>query len=477
MSLNKYPEAHQNETAHQAYWQYRARMVVFIINACWILTLGLNLLTFIALLYIVLVVCRFGANAFWITAVAFGAIGIVALIRKIRSGSLMSWRDGLVLLEDRLGLESGLSSAQDGAANWPQPRKIPRLFQPRMRWFLLPVLAWTAAWQIQVRPESYASASREMPSRGEKLKETIDKIKEQNLVDPKEVEKLVKSMEALSAQDPQKLFSHESMEAMDSFQERLDAAIDANEKALKSLEDTFSAMKNQPGEMDAGQRSELNHRMDKALDSLSSGALPLDPQLMKQLRDLSESTEMGGNGQQAMQALQRAHEGFESLDKQGKTGSQSQSRTPGESKKGDNQGTGNQNTNGPGSQKPGNGSTYGECEKNDEKSQGGTGGKNPSNNDKDGNSGISRGPGEAPLNLFEKPPSLTSQSETELESGKELDENSNEVTSITRRLPQVSAPESDKTDTDITTQSGTAAATWKDALTPDEEEILKQVLK
>jgi len=452
-------------------------MVVITINTFWILTLGLNLLTFIALLHLVLVICRFGADAYWISALAFSAIGVLAIIRKIRSGTLMTWQDGLILLEDRLGLESALSSAQDGHADWPLPRKIPRLYQPRKRWLLLPLLAWGLALQVPVGPESHAVASREMPSRGKELNETIDKIKEQKLVDPKELEKLTQTMEELAAQEPKNWFSHESMEAMDGLQERLDAAIDANEQALNSLQDAFSALKNQPIDSSSTGKSELDRKMDEALGNLSSGTLPLDPQLMKQLRELSNSTGSEADAQKAMEALKGAQEGFKSLNKQGQPGNGSRRANAGESRKSSNQGNGEQSRANPGSRQSANANSNGKSGEKDGKPGECQGGDQASKSGEKGSAGVSRGPGEAPLNLFEKPPGMTSELETQLESENNTGGDADEVINIIRRPPEVMAPAESSAGEDITTQNGTASATWKDSLTPDEEETLRQVLK
>lgn len=475
MSSKGNTEALRTRSTHEAYWKSRARMVVLIINACWILSLGVNLVTLMALLYIVLVICRFGANAYWITALAFSISSIVALTRRIRSGTFMSWQDGLILLEDRLGLESALSSAHDGAASWPPPQKIPRLFQPRVRWLLLPVLAVGTAWQVQGWPESYAVAAGEMPNRGKELKKTLDKIKEQKLVDPEEIEKLTQAMDDLNSQDPRNLLSHESMEAMDGLKERLDAAVDANQQALDKLQEAFSALKDQSTDSDSGKRREPGQKIEEALGNLSSGALPLDPQLLKQLRELSDSATEQEDSEKALQGLKDAQEAFGSLNDQGKPGP---GQTSGESGGGNNQGNGRKSGEHSESRQSGNGTSDGRGGNKDGKEpREGKGGNQTSNKGEKGSGGVSRGPGEAPLNLFEKPPAMTSQSEAELKSGNDKHDSADEVTEIIRRRPEVITPAQPNTDTDITTQNGTSSATWNDALTPDEEETLKQVLK
>jgi hypothetical protein len=475
-SEGKTEELRKNST-HEAYWQSRARLVVIIINAFWILTLGLNLITGMALLYIVLIICRFGADAVWFAALVFGLSSVLVLVRRIRNGTFMSWQDGLILLEDRLGLESALSSAHDGAAGWPPPKRIPRLFQPRVRLLVLPVLALSTAWLVPGGPESYAVTAGEIPNRTKQLQKTLDKIKEQKLVDPQEVEKLAQSMEELTRQDTRNWFSPESMEAIDNLQERLDAAIDANEKALNNLGDAFSALKNQPVDSDAGKRSDLVNKMEESLGNLSSGALPLDPQILNQLRDLSDSTGSADEAEKAIQALKGAQEGFGSLNEQGKPGSGSPGRTTGAPRKEGNQGTDKKSGDHSSSKQSGNGTCNGESGDKEGNTMKGKSGHQTSNNNGKGSGGIARGPGEAPLNLFEKPPAMTSQSDAELKSSNEQDDTADEITSIIRRRPEVLAPDENNIATDITTQSGSSAATWKDSLTPDEEETLKQVLK
>jgi hypothetical protein len=264
------------------------------------------------------------------------------------------------------------------------------------------------------------------------------------------------------------------MEAMDGLQERLDAAIDANQQALNNLEEAFAALKNQPTDSRSGPEGELHQKMDEALGNLSSGALPLDPQLTKQLQELANPMGAGSDPEKAIQALKGAQQGFESLKKQRENDQGSPNRGSGETKPGGKEGSDKHNGRHSGSGKSGTGENDGGK---DRKKGDGASGTSAGKEGTEKGDGVSRGPGEAPLNLFEKPPSMTSQSEVELESDEDRIDDSGEVIDVIRRTPQVLAPDENSGGRDVTLQKGVASATWNDSLTPDEEETLKKVLR
>jgi hypothetical protein len=248
-------------------------------------------------------------------------------------------------------------------------------------------------------------------------------------------------------------------EKQDALSERLEAAVDANQQALTTLEESVTTLKSQPAGLANESGRDVQENMNNALGALSTGALPLDPQLMKQLQQLSNPDGASGEDEKAMQALKGAQKGFESLKKKGKGGKSEQ--------KGENNG----------SDTPDGGSGKG----NDGSSQQIDGASKPgSGTSKDGDKadgGVSRGPGEAPLNLFEKPPSMTSQLDVELESDNVNVDTADEVVGVIRRAPQVLAPAGRSAGEEISSQDGAAAATWKDSLTPDEEKTIKEVLR
>lgn len=226
--------------------------------------------------------------------VAAGAAGALVSFLVARK-KFLSTADALVRLDADLRLHNRLTAASQGLGEWPRP--VPEAaFALRWNWQALswPPLAAAAlavAALLIPLPESRAktTSAKAEPASWTVTQEKFDALRKEEIAQRETVDELQKSLDALRKQPSDQWFRHESLEAGDHLQAQTEQGLRELQKHLESALGALEAAR----QIEQGQLAALEKPLDQALkDALRGmelGALPLDSEMLKNLKNLDPS--------------------------------------------------------------------------------------------------------------------------------------------------------------------------------------------
>lgn len=285
---------------HQALWNRNARRLARRMNT------GFWLAAFLPLLFaaglgqsFALVWLRKNEMASGPAWMIFGvlvlAAGVFAWHRQ--RGRFFSRRDALVYLEARLGLNNGLTAADDGISGWPERRPVPARVLPVWSWKrIAPWPVWTLAmialalWLPVTPATSLAPEDPVEPTAWSGIDSWIETLEDAEVFEEAALEDFREQVESLRRQDPEDWYDHSSLEATDALRQRTENAI---REALENLEKTaraFDVASEYPEGLPSGWEAALREELQEAIEGLESGLLRLDPELLALLREVDLSS-------------------------------------------------------------------------------------------------------------------------------------------------------------------------------------------
>ena len=229
------------------------------------------------------------------TWIVFAAIAAVAALAAWwhQKRRFFNRRDALVYLETRLGLNSGLTAADAGIADWPQSRPFPAAARPVWSWSrVAPWPAWTAlalalAIWLPLTPAATTPPRAPVePSAWGTLDSWIHTLEDAEVLEEAALDAFREQLESLRDQDPRDWYRHSSLEATDALQERTRSAIRELRDNLENLSRTLETADAYPDGLPSGLAEALREELRSALEGLESGLLRLDPELLAQLSEL-----------------------------------------------------------------------------------------------------------------------------------------------------------------------------------------------
>jgi hypothetical protein len=210
----------------------------------------------------------------------------------------VSWEEGLIRLEMKLGLEGALSCALAGVGEWPAGMDrlgtAPAGFRWRLTRAVLPGLlalgVLAASLVVPLGSHAKMAIGTEEPAAWGQMEDWLETLEEEEVVDPESAQQVRERIEQLRDRPEAEWFSHHSLEAGDSLKEALGQTIESMGLDLETAEQALAALQSAgTGAAEDGFRKQLAEQYQEAAERLKASALRLDPELMAQLAQLDPS--------------------------------------------------------------------------------------------------------------------------------------------------------------------------------------------
>lgn len=283
---------------NKEFWLQRARREAFRFNFGWWLQkfipwiIGLGLAG--AVVTLALRTAGHEPTAAGVAVLAGALVGSIVAWLQAR-GKFLNTNEALTRLDADLRLRNRLTSATQGVGDWPRPDDNAALAL-RWNWKSLwwppttALLLALAALLIQLPDgNAKATAAKVGPPAWTTTQEKLDELRKEEFVQEEAVDEFQKALEALRKQPSDEWFRHESLEASDHLQSQLDQSLGELQKNLETALGALEASR----EMEDSQLKALGQPLDealqKALQGLEMGKLPLDEKLLAQLKKLDVS--------------------------------------------------------------------------------------------------------------------------------------------------------------------------------------------
>ncbi len=382
------------------------------------------------------------------------AIGAFFLARR----RFISTSQALVRLESRLHLKNALTAAENGIAPWPSPpaeHRVqdgfawhwPRLLAP----FGIALLVVTISLAVPVtRVEGTSELPPSEPLAWEQMESWLETLEEEAVLEEDATKKFRDSIEALRERPEQEWFAHSSMEATDTLRDSLNHEIRQLATETSVAQRNLSALQAYSAQMSEAVKAQLGAEFSEALRNLQMNELSLNQDLMQALNSIDPSKlgQLDSLSSEQMKQLQEALKKLSDACKQC---------------------SGNQ---------PGLGKGFSEDETALMKKILGSCNKPGAGNcNKPGQSGITRGPGTAPITMGEEQRLNTDNLE-----GVQNPDFSNALPADLMGLG-VTEHEIDETLTGPTAAGALNSngqggeAIWRDSLLPEDKAVLKRYFK
>ena len=246
-----------------------------------------------------------------------------------------SIEQSLVRLESDLELHNALSSARAGVRGWPD---VPDSSHVKMQWqwprMLLPLFGGlcllTSSAFIPIGERSKEVYSATAPKGFTDLAESIEELDLNEVVDEEYIEDIEEKMEELSDANSEDWFSHASLEAIDSLRESHQNNAAQLEQDLRKSERAINALNQQDAKLSQENRERLLSEFGQALDSMNSGAMKPNKELMEKLKGLDPKSLKGIPKEQLDAMRKKMREHAERLDQQQKKNGGDIGEEPGE---------------------------------------------------------------------------------------------------------------------------------------------------
>ncbi len=285
------------KTTRAAFWRRQAALTAWRHNASRALAefLPLGLGVSIVFACALLVVRQHGGAGLRWCWFAYGAgllaAGLVAVWRSRRD--FFNLGDALVRLEWHLGLHNRLSAAAAGVGDYPAPQPASDGLRVRWRKIVPPlagaaVLVGSAAW-VPVSTTGAKFLPTAAPPAWTQTAGWIDALRKTESVQEPAVEDLRERLEQLQNQPARDWFSQSSLEAGDNLREQTAQSMESLRRDLQSALDNMEAMQRFTDQTSATEMKATRENLESALKGLEMGNLPLNRELLNQLKqaDLS----------------------------------------------------------------------------------------------------------------------------------------------------------------------------------------------
>jgi hypothetical protein len=277
-------------------WPRAALRLSLRVNLGIFLERVLPLWTGAALLFAALVLWergRGGANVgllWWGLSLVVAAIGLAQSLRG--RASFYSGVDGLVLLEDRLGLKNRLSAARDGVGDWPPfPSRLPSIVRFSLVRTLGPVAFSLAlllvAGSVPVHPTEPSILPLSQPVSWQEMAQVLEELRDESIVEPEALDEIERRLDSLRQKPQEEWFQHASLEASDNLREELRSEVRKLARGLDEVDASLTGLGAVENDAPKERRRLLERRLSAAASDLDLGSLPLDRELSRELQTLA----------------------------------------------------------------------------------------------------------------------------------------------------------------------------------------------
>lgn len=288
-------------------WKNKATRVSRKVNSGWFLDKLSPILILGGFIFALTVLCLRSMGSSWATPLWLGIGGGVLLLVAILFGfyfarkHFIDQRDGLIRLDDRLGMNNSLLTASQGVNEWPSAPNDEEdpVKQAGLSWnvpaLLVPLLVTIAlvVASIFVPIKSVMAAVNNLPpnepAAWQQMEEWLDELEEENLIEEKSLEEAREKIDELREQPEDNWFSHSSMEATDSLKESLSRDLQEMNRDLQTLERDLNALQNFSTEMSEEAKQMMMKEYGDALKDLGLNNMELNKELAQQLKQMQKA--------------------------------------------------------------------------------------------------------------------------------------------------------------------------------------------
>ncbi len=225
-----------------------------------------------------------------------------------------------VRLEDALGLKTRLTAAASGVGSWPAPMKAPRI----------------VTWQWQ-RPVAFATGGAallllaiyvpvsvvtppkprliEKPTAVKEVEKWIEELRKDQALDPKSLEEVEKKIDDLMRRPNDQWYEHASLEAAEHLRDETGRNLQELGAQLEQTQGSMSTLAELGRTMGAEAKSGLAQQLKDNLQSLRSGALGANSDLMEQLKNMDPKALSGMSKEQMQKLAERLKQNADALRK------------------------------------------------------------------------------------------------------------------------------------------------------------------
>ncbi len=304
------------EASPERFWLRRARLVAHHRNFATALAAFLPAaIVTAALVACALLVLRQRGPlppAFWpLAAVAFLLAAAFAIYRA--RSRFFTTADAFVHLESHLLLHNRLSAAAAGVGDFPPPQSTSNGLTWRWQPIVTTLAACAAvlllaAW-IPISTDADSFRPTQTPTSWTETQTWAERLAEAEIVEPQAVQTLEDKLDALRDQPAEDWFSHASLEAGDSLRDQTAQSLRALERDLTTAASQLSAA----GQLSANPSDpalrQLSEEFKESLAGLELGNLPLNPELLSDLKNLDLSRVRQLDPKQLAELQKRLNEG------------------------------------------------------------------------------------------------------------------------------------------------------------------------
>jgi hypothetical protein len=259
-----------------------------------------------------------GLPASWSSAIfLFGLAGVLGWTWFQARRHFCDWRQALVRLETVLGLHNQLSSAQEGMARWPTPPEtIEDGYRLNSRQVMLPLLAgglfFAAAHLVPVGRTSSAAHAQPIsePPEITQVQSWIKALKAQDLIQPDKLQEMQAALDKLRERPPQDWYTQDNLEAASSLRELAAQSMNSLAENLAKADEAVQSMQDKaPGPGGADALQPMQDQLRAAGQELASGNLPLNQELVAQLKNAAAASDMKMTASQLAALHERLRKG------------------------------------------------------------------------------------------------------------------------------------------------------------------------
>jgi len=301
-----------DEGGPESFWRRAARRVARQVNLAWVVERATPWLVLSSLAGAVVMVCvrtwgEIEGGWPWavalVTCLVFLSLAAGWVLARPR---FIGEREGLVRLEDRLGLANGLSVARDRLGPWPEARaaRPGSGFGWRMPRTLLPLAVSSGlviAGAVVPIPEVEAVVKLPPaePRAREQVKDWLDQLEEKELVDEEVIEEWRGKIAELRSQPEEEWFSHAGLEASDTLRDAMRRELERLASDAATAERALDALRRHRDQLGREGQEEITHEAGEAIKGLQTGEMSLS----EEWRESLESFDLGAMSQGQLQHL------------------------------------------------------------------------------------------------------------------------------------------------------------------------------
>lgn len=230
---------------------------------------------------------RAAAPWFWPGLGGVALVAVVVSFLRVRARRL-SLERALVRLDDHGHLHNRLSAAYAGIGAWPEPREVRD--PAEWRWVRLGApgvvsvgLLAASAWVPL--PERTPAGAREQPLAWSQVQSWLDTLAQAKVTDPPALEKLESQLGELRQQPPEQWYQQSSLEAGDNLRRQTEQALQKMGRDLQKAEQVLAESQKLGDHPQPEQLRQLENALSQSMQGLQMGDLPLNKELLKQLKD------------------------------------------------------------------------------------------------------------------------------------------------------------------------------------------------